>query len=460
MDPNNEVQTNQSLNYSEQPISYDQPPWTGPQVRVVRETRVWPIVLGALLSALLTFLCCFLLFRLDLSGAGAKPQDQGVSTPTKPWSSSEPTSDQGDVSPNARWNNKLAQIKSYVDDYFIGEVDEDKLADAAAAGMIEGLDDEWSYYISAEDYDAYLESATNSYVGIGVTISTENTEKGIEIVDVTPDSPAFQAGLEIGDLIVAVEGVPVLDGSEEAIDLNETKNRVRGEEGTSVTLMISHEGVTRDVTIIRAKIKTVNVTWELLDNGLAYIHIRNFEANAAQDTIEAIEEAKAQNARGLIFDVRFNPGGYKHELVRLLDYLLPEGPLFRSVDYKGRESVDYSDSKYLDMPMVVLVNYDSYSAAEFFAAALQEYEAAIVVGEQTYGKGRFQTVFDLDDGSAINISIGQYTTPNGVSLVGKGITPDYVVELTDEQKMDLYYSRLEKSEDDQLQKAIEVLTAP
>ena len=460
MDPNNEVQTNQSLNYSEQPISYDQPPWTGPQVRVVRETRVWPIVLGALLSALLTFLCCFLLFRLDLSGAGAKPQDQGVSTPTKPWSGSEPTSDQGDVSPNARWNNKLAQIKSYVDDYFIGEVDEDKLADAAAAGMIEGLDDEWSYYISAEDYDAYLESATNSYVGIGVTISTENTEKGIEIVDVTPDSPAFQAGLEIGDLIVAVEGVPVLDGSEEAIDLNETKNRVRGEEGTSVTLTISHEGVTRDVTIIRAKIKTVNVTWELLDNGLAYIHIRNFEANAAQDTIAAIEEAKAQNARGLIFDVRFNPGGYKHELVRLLDYLLPEGPLFRSVDYMGRENVDYSDSNYLDMPMVVLVNYDSYSAAEFFAAALQEYEAAIVVGEQTYGKGRFQTVFDLDDGSAINISIGQYTTPNGVSLVGKGITPDYVVELTDEQKMDLYYSRLEEGEDDQLQKAIEVLTAP
>ena len=428
-----------------------QPPWAGPYVRVVRETKVWPIVLGAVLSALVTFLCCFIVFRLSSSGFFDIPTPQAQNGSQQP--ASNETND-------AVWDRKLSEIKSYIDGYFIGDVDEDKLADAAAAGMIEGLNDEWSYYISAEDYDAYLENATNSYVGIGVTISTENTEKGIEIIDVTPDSPAYQAGLEIGDLIVAVEGVPVLDGSEEAIDLNETKNRVRGEEGTSVTLTISHEGVTRDVTILRAKIKTVNVTWELLDSGLAYIRIRNFEAGAAEDTIAAIEEARAQNAKGLIFDVRYNPGGYKHELVRLLDYLLPEGPLFRSVDYNGRESVDYSDEACLDMPMAVLVNYDSYSAAEFFAAALQEYKAAVIVGEQTYGKGRFQTVFDLRDGSAINISIGQYTTPNGVSLVGKGITPDHVVELTDEQKMDLYYSRLEKEDDDQLQKAIEVLTAP
>ena len=169
---------------------------------------------------------------------------------------------------------------------------------------------------------------------------------------------------------------------------------------------------------------------------------------------------RKKGATGLIFDVRNNPGGYKHELVDILDYLLPEGPLFRSVDYSGKENVDMSDASFLDMPMAVLVNYSSYSAAEFFAAALQEYEAAVIVGEQTYGKGRFQTVFNLSDGSAINISIGQYTTPNGVSLVGQGITPDYVVEFTDQQKADLYYNRLDKADDDQLQKAIEVLLAP
>lgn len=425
---------------------YAPSPWAQPQVQIVRETRVLPIVLAALLAALLTFWVCFLLFRTDTQ---QQPQP-------KPQAGNQ--NDRPDDS--ALWEHKLEQIKELIDEYYIGEVDEGKLADAAASGMIEGIGDEWSYYISAEDYAAYQESVTNSYVGIGVTITAEGAEKGLLVVDVTPDSPAYFAGIEIDDLILAVEGVPVLDGSEEAIDINETKNRVRGKEGTQVTLTVSHEGKERDVTITRATIKTVNVTWEMLDNDLAYIHIRNFEQDAARDSISAIEAALEQGAKGLIFDVRYNPGGYKHELVKLLDYLLPEGPLFRSVDYSGRESVDSSDADCLEIPMAVLVNYDSYSAAEFFAAALQEYEAAVIVGEQTYGKGRFQTAMNLDDGSAINISIGQYTTPHGVSLVGKGITPDHVVELTEEQKRELYYGKLAKESDDQLKKAVEVLTNP
>ena len=409
---------------------------TQPSVQVVTRTRVWPIILAALLATIATFTVCFFIFFANR-----------LKTPKVEEGSSV-------------WEHKLDQIQKLVDQYFIGEVDEEKLADAAASGMIKGLDDEWSYYISADDYASYQEAATNSYVGIGVTITSENVAKGLQIIDVSPDSPAYAAGLENGDLILAVEGVRVLDGSDEALDLSETKNRVRGKEGTSVTLTISHNGVERDVTITRAKIKTINVTWEMLDGNLALIRIRNFEQDAAKDSIAAIEAAKTQGAVGLIFDVRYNPGGYKHELVKLLDYLLPEGPLFRSVQYNGEENVDYSNAAFLDMPMVVLCNYESYSAAEFFPAALQEYHAATIIGEQTYGKGRFQTSMKLDDGSAINISIGQYTTPNGVSLVGKGITPDILVELSEEQKKDLYYSRLDKADDAQLQKAIEVLKNP
>ena len=415
---------------------------TQPPVQVVTKTRVWPIILAALLAAIATFTGCFFVFFAERMN---EPKTQ------KPSEEAEGTS---------AWEHKLSQIQELVDTYFIGEVDEEKLADAAAAGMIEGLDDEWSYYISAADYSSYQETVTNSYVGIGVTITAENVKKGLRIIDVTPDSPAYAAGLEIGDLILAVEGTPVLDGSEGALDLAETKDRVRGKEGTSVTLTISHEETTRDVIITRARIKTVNVSWEMLDGKLALIRIRNFEQDAATDAISAIEAAKAQGAVGLIFDVRYNPGGYKHELVKLLDYLLPKGPLFRSVDYNGKENVDYSDASFLNMPMVVLCNYESYSAAEFFPAALQEYHAATIIGEQTYGKGRFQTSMKLDDGSAINISIGQYTTPNGVSLVGKGITPDIIVELSDEQKKELYYNLLDKADDAQLQKAIEVLTNP
>ena len=416
-----------------------------------RRASYMPVVLAVIVTALLTFWGTYLLIGLRDRTRPATQTDKPAQTQSED-QTQEPTS-----APNA-YAEKLAEMKRYIDAYFIGEVNEKQLADAAAAGMIEGLNDEWSYYISAEDYSSYLENVTNSYVGIGVTISGEDVELGVEITEVMPDSPAYEAGLQKGDLILAVEGAPIRDGSEDAIDMTETKNRVRGEEGTDVTLTVSHEGETRDVTITRATIKTVNVTSELMDNGLMYIHIRNFELNAAKDTIDAIEAAVEQNAKGIIFDVRFNPGGYKNELVQILDVLLPEGPLFRSVNFDGTENVDESDADHIELPMAVLVNYDSYSAAEFFAAALQEYDAAKIVGAQTYGKGRFQTVFRLADGSAINISIGQYTTPNGVSLVGKGITPDYPVELTEEELQNLYYGKLAVEDDKQLQKAIEVLT--
>lgn len=384
--------------------------------------------------------------------SAAAPQQDDKTEP-EPQPEPEPRTDAGHA-----YEKKLQEIQSYIDAYFIGDVDEQALADSAAEGLIDGLGDEWSYYISAEDYDFYQETVSNSYVGIGVTITSEGVEQGLQITDVTPDSPAYRAGLQIGDLMTAVEGVPIRDGSEEALDINETRNRVRGEAGTNVTVTIERDGVRTDYTITRASIKVVNVSCEPLEDGIYYIRIRNFDENAAADSIAAIEEARAAGAEGIIFDVRYNPGGYKRELVELLDYLLPEGPLFRSITRSGSEQVDYSDEAHIEIPMAVLVNYDSYSAAEFFAAALQEYDAAVIVGVQTYGKGYFQNTFPLTDGSAINISVGRYTTPKGVSLVGKGITPDHVVEITDDEKMDLYYGRMEKDADEQLKKAVEVLT--
>ena len=348
---------------------------------------------------------------------------------------------------------KLSEIQGLIDKYFIGDVDPDIMSDALAAGMIEGLGDRWSYYISAEDYDAYVESVENAYVGIGVTISLVNeADKGFTVTDVTPDSPAYEAGIVVGDMITGVEGESTVE-----LGMTETKNRVRGEEGTDVRLTILHDGEEKELTITRKTVKTVNVTSEMMDGDIAYIKIRNFEKNCADDTIKCIEDVQAQGARGIVFDVRFNPGGLKSELVTLLDYILPEGPLFRSESYDGREDVDYSDAACIDLPMMVLVNGDSYSAAEFFAAALQEYGVAKVVGTQTCGKGYYQTCMQLSDGSAINISIGKYFTPNGVSLVDVGITPDEVMELSDEDYANLYYGKIPLEDDVQAQKAADLL---
>ena len=347
---------------------------------------------------------------------------------------------------------KTAEISSYLEEYFIDEYDEDALADAAAAAMVEATGDEWSYYLTADEYEMYLESFYNAYVGIGVTITEDEQAGGMRIESVTPGGPADQAGVRVGDILLQVEGQDTL-----TLGMTGTRNLVRGEEGTAVTLLFLRDGEQLELTITRANIETQVAACELLEGDIGYIRINNFDVRCARETIACIDQMRSEGAKALLFDVRFNGGGLKDEMVKVLDYLLPEGVLFRSVDYAGEEEVDYSDKRCVEMPMAVLVNLDSYSAAEFFAAALQEYGWATVVGEQTYGKGNFQTGFGLSDGSMLNISIGKYYTPEGKSLTGVGITPDIACELSEDDYANLYYGLLEKEDDVQMQKALDVL---
>lgn len=347
---------------------------------------------------------------------------------------------------------KTAEISSYLEEYFIDEYDEDALADAAAAAMVKATGDEWSYYLTAEEYKTYLEDFYNAYVGIGVTITEDEQAGGMRIESVTPGGPADQAGVRVGDILLQVEGQDTL-----TLGMTGTRNLVRGEEGTAVTLLFLRDGEQLELTITRANIETQVAACELLEGDIGYIRINNFDVRCARETIACIDQMRSEGAKALLFDVRFNGGGLKDEMVKVLDYLLPEGVLFRSVDYAGEEEVDYSDKRCVEMPMAVLVNLDSYSAAEFFAAALQEYGWATVVGEQTYGKGNFQTGFELSDGSMLNISIGKYYTPEGKSLTGVGITPDIACELSEDDYANLYYGLLEKEDDVQMQKALAAL---
>ena len=348
---------------------------------------------------------------------------------------------------------KAAEVQEIIETYFIDDYDEDTLADGAASGMVDATGDEWSYYLSADEVAAYEESMANAYVGVGITITEDAEAGGMRVEEVVSGGPAEEAGIRVGDLLLAVEGEDVL-----TLGIDGTRNLVRGEEGTHVNMHFSRNGSEYDVSVERRSIETPVVTGELLDENIGYVKIDNFDERSAAETIAFVKDLIGQGAEALLFDVRFNPGGYADELVKVLDYLLPEGDLFRSVDYAGREEVDTSDASCVELPMAVLVNEDSYSAAEFFAAALQEYEWATIVGSQTYGKGNFQTAFYLSDGSMVNLSIGKYYTPGGKSLSETGVTPDVVVDLDDEQYALLYYNALEQADDPQFQAAIDTLT--
>ena len=345
---------------------------------------------------------------------------------------------------------KLEMLMDLLDQRYVDDIDRTKLEDAAAEAMIGALGDRWSYYIAAENYESYQNQKTNSYVGIGVTIA--ETESGYLVEKVSAGGPAEDAGLQIGDVITAVDGTSIV-----GMDITEGKKLVQGKAGTKVALTVLRDGQQLEITVKRVTVKTPVATAKMLEGNIGLVTIKNFNANCAKETLAAIESLLEQGATSLIFDVRYNGGGYASEMNKVLDYLLPAGRLFTAVDYSGKEDVTNSDAKCLEMPMVVLMNESSYSAAEFFAAALREYEWASIVGAKTSGKGYFQVVYELSDGSAVGLSIGKYVTPKGVSLEGVGITPDVPVSVTKEQASAIYAGTLDPMEDPQILAAMALL---
>ncbi len=346
--------------------------------------------------------------------------------------------------------SKLDALEDLIGSYYIGEADFTALEDAAAEAMIAATGDRWSYYIPASEYAAYEEDSENAYVGIGITITKEDS--GILVKEVNPGSSAMEAGIRVDDLITAIEGRSTLD-----MTTTDARNLVRGKEGTEVSMTILRSGETLDLSVTRRMVLVEVAKGQLLEGNVGLVTIANFDSRCAEETIAAIEALLDQGAQKLIFDVRSNPGGYATEMVKVLDYLLPEGQVFRTVDYAGRENVNTSDESCLALPMAVIVNRDSYSAAEFFAAALRDYDAAVVVGEPTSGKGHFQTTFQLGDGSAAALSIGRYYTPAGECLEGVGLQPDVEVTVDEDTFLKIYMGQLAHQEDPQLQAALDCL---
>lgn len=349
----------------------------------------------------------------------------------------------------------LSLLKGYllVEERFVGDWDKTDAVDSALESMVDSLGDRWSHYLDADQYVAQQESRANQYVGIGCTVTYER-EEGLLITRVEADSPAERGGLKAGEIMVSVDGLSVAEGSE-----HRTGNLTRGPEGSTVEVeILGEDGLTRTVALIRAQVVNEPVHREMLAGGIGYIRIEDFHSRSADGAIAAVEELKDQGAVGLIFDVRNNPGGYVPQLTRLLDALMRSGPIFISRDKAGRETVTRSDEAWVDLPMVVLVNGDSYSAAEFFAGALQEAGQARVVGQQTCGKGYSQQTFALPAGGAMAISTAEYFTGSGASFIGVGVTPDETVSLSEEAQKQLQAGTLPHDADAQLQAALALLS--
>lgn len=345
---------------------------------------------------------------------------------------------------------KLREIDSIAASQYVGELDEEAVADYAAVGYVAGLGDQWSSYIPADQYEQYRMNSEGQGCGIGVSVIS--TQDSIRVNLVYDDSPAAQAGIVKGDYIVGAAGLTVeADGADAVIDT------IRGDEGTEVTVSVRKDGTdaVQELTMQRAVV-TQKMAWgQMLDGNVGYIRIENFHVGAAEQFNQTLDGLIADGAQSLVIDVRHNGGGRVKEMSEALDPLLPEGTIMTLRTKDGHETVYSSDAEQLELPIAVLIDDQSISAAEFFAAALQEYDCATLVGTHTTGKGRAQQTFELSDGSAVNLSVEEYFTPNGNSLADVGIAPDIEVTLTEEQQADFYF--LAPEDDPQLQKAVETV---
>lgn len=328
------------------------------------------------------------------------------------------------------------------------DADLEEATDKALSAFVDGLGDRWSYYLPAQRHQETIERRANSYVGIGVTVDSVSREEGLLVQSVTRDGPADKAGVLAGDVITAVDGVSIAgEGRETASDL------IRGEEGTKVALtLLGEDGASRDVTCTRATLHNASAQGRLLDNKVGYVQLSNFYSGSADSFQAEVDALLEQGAESLLIDLRGDPGGYVSELEKILDYLLPEGPVFTHKPRWGFKSVYVSDENCVDLPMAVLVNQHSYSAAELLAAQLRESVDAPIVGERTSGKGYSQLTFPLANGGGAGLSTAAYCTGGGHSLIGEGIVPDVELSLPEG-------AALGGEDDVQLKAALELLVA-
>lgn len=403
----------------------------------------WCGLITGLVMALLVVSGVYLVNRLQAMIVARNGSSNHASA-----NASDEEEDTSDTAITPRMIEKMELIEEIIDKYFYEEdIDRAILEEGAYRGMVEALGDPYSQYYSAEELKQLYQDTQGVYYGIGAYVSLDTVTSYAKISGVIAGTPAEEAGLREDDIIYKVEGTDVY-----GMALEEVTGMIKGEEGTMVHLTLVRDGIEIEKEIERRRVESPTVNSEMYENGIAYIQITEFDTVTEDQFAEALAVAKGSGMKGLILDLRSNPGGNLISVVNIARMLLPEGLIVYTEDREGRRTEYKCDgSRQLEVPMVVLVNGNSASASEILAGAIKDYGIGTLLGTTTFGKGIVQRPIEMSDGSAVKLTISAYYTPNGINIHGVGIEPDVVCEFDSER----YYG--EEKYDNQLEAAKELL---
>lgn len=344
-------------------------------------------------------------------------------------------------------DKKMSVLKGLIDENYLGEVDTEKLEEGIYKGFISGLSDPYSVYYDEEETRMLLETTEGEYDGIGAVLSQDIKTGIVTLVQIYDGSPAMEAGLKDNDILYKVEDLEVTGK-----DLTEVVSHIKGKKGTQVHLTV-YRGDDREeitVTAVRNTIEAQTIKYEMLEDQIGYVSVTEFDLVTYNQYEQALEDLKSKGMKGLVVDLRNNPGGNLSTVCEMLDLMLPEGLIVYTEDKNGNRQETKSDAeRQFELPLTVLMNGNSASASEIYAGAIQDYGVGTIVGTQSYGKGVVQQIFDLRDGTCVKLTIAEYFTPEGRNINGKGITPDVEVEYEENEE--------DPEADNQLDRAVEVL---
>lgn len=349
--------------------------------------------------------------------------------------------------------SKFNEVRKILEGNYYENVDENKLLEGAMGGMASSLKDPYTVYFTKDEMQMLNEDINGSYVGIGISIDLD-TDGIVKVVEPFKDSPAYQAGVQMGDKIIKVNDKDVTGLK----DTSAVVKLIKGEEGTKVkvTFYRPSTGQNLDLTMARKNIKVENIKSEMLPDKIGYIQIKKFDAEIASFFAEHANKLIDQGMKGLIIDVRDDPGGYYDQVVSIADMLLPKGVIVYTEDKNKKKEYQNSDEKNVNMPIAVLINGSSASASEILAGSIKDNKKGTLIGTKSFGKGLVQQTFPLSDGSGVKVTIARYFTPSGVCIQGVGIEPNIVVNLPEKYK-NVPISQIPRQDDTQLQKAVEVI---